>query len=83
MKKTQEIILLITLAMIIIAFLFPPSDRVTFLNNNEYIVRGSFKWRFIISNEALRKHYDILGVEIFGILILSSIAFIVAAKKKD
>jgi hypothetical protein len=92
--KTQKIIVLSAVVLIIAAVLYPPYYRVRHAVTRNYDTTiesgGGWEWIFEVNKisqnyatESSRDYvrFDILGLEIFGILVLAGAALLIAKHK--
>ncbi len=91
MKKTQKIIIIVALTMVLMAIVYPPGYKIIHIGSYNQQLRTVSGRKLIFKivprdvspSDYQRIRYEILGLEILAILILGGIALVVTAKKKD
>lgn len=92
MTKTQKVIVLATAALIIATFLYPPYYYFSRSaeNNMTNLTYSGWDWIFHVNKTTFdnpyfhfyRIRFDIMSLEILGVLVLSGAAFLVTKKRK-
>jgi len=85
--KTKRIIILAAAILFIIILLFPPYLRVCDSSDQNFPTASGWTFMFeLIKVQApgcvMKIRFDLLGIEIFGILVLASGAYLIAKKKR-